>query len=41
VFVTSHQAILAAMQRQDGEAAETALRLDLESAAAMILPRLV
>jgi len=40
-FVTSHQAILAALQRHDGEAAETALRLDLESAAAMILPRLV
>lgn len=39
-FIESHQAILTALDRRDGRAAERALRLDLESAAETIMPRL-
>ena len=40
-FISSHQAILSALACGDGEAAEAALKLDLESAAEMMMPRLL
>ena len=40
-FIASHQAMLTALGRRDGEAAEAALRLDLESAAEIMLPHLL
>lgn len=40
-FIASHQAILAALARRDGEGAERAVRADIETAAEVIMLRLL